>query len=728
MTKTAAFYCTSMPKLLGIDALHFFSIKGTEHLSELYEYTITLKTPDNRGIAKDATASINLKALLGQEATVAIELDGIGGGLLGNIGKGKREISGLISKARLKQHGERQSTYEVIIEPWLTLAQRTSDYKIFQDKTVVQIIDEVLKDYPYAAELRLDTAKYPTLSYQVQYGESDYDFIQRLMEEWGIYYFFEHSEGKHRLVLCDHVGAHQPFGSEAYHTISYYPPGHKIDEEYIQEFTPAEALVSGQWVTSDYDFERSRANLKAVSIQPRNTAHNMAEIYQWPGDYSNRHEGEMRVRTWMEGEGAQGNISNGGGNLRGMVCGCTFKLSNHPQKKANREYLLVHATLHLQDNGQSSGQGSYECQSTFSVLPTNKVFRPSRVIRKPFTHGPQTAIVVGPAGEEIFTDQYGRVKVRFHWDRYARNDHSDSCWIRVSQAWAGSGFGGIFIPRIGQEVIVDFLNGDPDRPLIIGSLYNNFTSPPWQLPGNATQSGVMSRSIKGGSSNYNALRFEDKSGAEEFYVQAEKDMSRLTKNDESHSIGSNHKLRVGKDQDIVVGGSLYSSTHGNAKYSFGKAHASHIRGSSANKVNGRYALTVGKEISLVCGASSLVLQSDGCIMLNGLGITINGLAVNIGGMAGVNLVGGAGVNVVAAGAVNVTAAAATYVQGSELHLNEGGGAGACSGGNGGLAGDLGLIGLAGLFPWFKFKPGGDEGVDTRSRPQLKPPGNGTSKP
>ncbi|MEM5290648.1 type VI secretion system Vgr family protein, partial [Paraburkholderia sabiae] len=479
-----------------------------------------------------------------------------------NIGAGAREISGIVTEARYVDQTNRQSNYELVMKPWIWLADQRSDFRIFQRKSVVEIIEEVFGNYMYSYDLRL-SGTYSALDYQVQYGETDYYFIQRLMAEHGIYWFFEHSDTFHRMVLVDQLGAHKPVESAAYQTLPYYPPGQKIDQEYISQFDTGGSLQSGRWTTNDFDFKKPKAQLIAQNELPQETAHNDFERYEWPGDYTDPSHGEAFAQLRMEEVRAHGERASGSGNVRDVVCGTTFQFEGYPHQAANQEYLVISAWFSATEISDTSGSGAYSVNSSFVVQPATTVFRPSRTrYPKPRTSGPQTAVVTGPAGQEIWTDQYGRVKLSFHWDRSGVMDQNSSCWIRVSYPWAGGGFGGVNIPRIGTEVIVDFENGDPDRPIVVGRLYNAMTMPPWELPGGATQSGLLSRSMKGGAGNANAIRFEDKAGAEELWLQAEKDMRTEVENDESHSVLANRTKSVGGNETTSVKGTRTETVTG----------------------------------------------------------------------------------------------------------------------------------------------------------------------
>ncbi|WP_248423686.1 type VI secretion system Vgr family protein [Escherichia coli] len=522
--------------------LLFASLGGTETVGELFTYSIKLKTPDilNLDYVSPA-ANLQLKPMVGKDLCVNIELDG----------GGKRYISGLVTAARVVGHQGRSVVYELRLEPWLKTLTHTSDYKAFQNKNVVNILDEVLDEYPWPVEKRL-VENYPTRAWQVQYGETDFDFIQRLMQEWGIYWWFEHNENSHTLVLADAINVHKACADSP--LVCYYQKGLKLDKEFIHTITANESLRSGQWVLNDFDFMKPRSLLKSTVANPRETGLAEYEHYEWPGDYFTKSEGEMLTRIRMEEQRSPGSRVQGSGNIRTLMTGFTFTLENYPTAEVNWEYLLVQTTLFIQDNAQHSGQEQHFSYSTsFELHPTSEVYRPQRTLSKPHTKGPQSAIVTGPAGQEIWTDKYGRVKVQFGWDRYGKNDENSSCWVRVSYPWAGKGFGMIQIPRIGQEVLVDFKNGDPDLPIIVGRTYNQDTMPPWGLPGAATQSGFYSHTIGGGPTNANALRFEDKPGGEEVWLHAEKDQRIEVNNNESHWVGNNRLKVIDKTETAIIG-------------------------------------------------------------------------------------------------------------------------------------------------------------------------------
>ncbi|KAB8313478.1 type VI secretion system tip protein VgrG, partial [Erwinia endophytica] len=606
-----------MPLLLGEPALVLTKLEGEEAYSSLYTYTLTVKTPANYLIPWQSASNIDIKALIGKEMTVEIELDGNGFDELLGVGQGTREISGLVQRARFLGRDANQAIFEIILRPWLYLTDLTSDFKIFQQKTVVEIIEEVLSEYNFPVEKRL-TATYPSLDFQVQYGETDFNFIERLMEEWGIYWFYEHEDQKHKLVLVDHVGAHKQSASEAYHVIQYMPETPKADQEYISRFEFQETITSGKWYTNDYDFTKSRADISAIDSKPRQTSFNEMELYHWPGDYDQPDIGEQLAKIRIEERGAVGSRAMGFGELRGIACGINFELQGYPLEKANREYMVISSRLEIIEISQLTGAGEFSYKCEFTVQPTTKIYRHPQLAVRPKTSGPQTAVVVGPPGEDIWTDTYGRIKVRFLWDRYGVNRETDSCWIRVSQPWAGNNFGGICIPRVGHEVIVDFINGDPDRPLVLGSLYNNVTMPPWDLPENATQSGLVSRTVGGGRTNFNGIQFEDKPGQEYYWEQAERDMSRLTKRNEDQVIGANLSTTIGLTRSTYVGTDDTTNVVGSQSLLVGVNQSTNVVGNNS--------LLVGGGVNIQVGGP----QSD--IVAGAKGINVGGVfATNVGG-------------------------------------------------------------------------------------------------
>ncbi|WP_454764974.1 type VI secretion system Vgr family protein [Cupriavidus campinensis] len=494
-----------LPQILGQVALTVARVQGTEGLNRLFTYTVDAKTPGAQSMLSGLAANLDLAAMQGKELTLGIELDGAGTGPAGHLGAGTREITGIVTQVEGPLPEGRQFVYRLTLRPWLFLATLTSDFRIFQQKTVVEILQDLLADYSFPVENRLDVARYPTREYQVQYGETDFEFFERLTQEWGISYGFEHGGGHHRLVLTDGTGAFRRYTSPAYHTLAWRPTSDRADTEHLYDFHVQDRLVSGKWTSNDYDFVKPRADLSVAGHAPRETAHAEGEIYEYPGDHAQPatgndpwREGDMLSRIRIEAIRQHASRVWGKGNVRAVVPGCTFMLTGFVQNAANREYLVFGTTLVLEDVAEASGQGQqWRCEVEFQAQPTADIFRPERVRPKPHVHGPQTATVVGPEKEQVWADEFGRVRIQLHWDRIGRRDANSSCWVRVSQAWQGDQFGASHIPRIGQEVIVDFTHGDPDCPIITGRMPNRVNLPPWALPGQHALSGFRSKELFG---------------------------------------------------------------------------------------------------------------------------------------------------------------------------------------------------------------------------------------
>ncbi|MDQ0572559.1 type VI secretion system secreted protein VgrG [Variovorax paradoxus] len=503
------------------DALKFQRLMGREALSQAYAFDIDLLSNSN---------SLDPKVLLGKSATVTMQTE-----------SGIRHLCGLVTRFGLAQEDARQSFYKMRLRPWLWLATRRSDFRIFQDQTVPEILEAVLGRYGHPLELKLSRG-YRAWNYCVQYGEDDFAFVSRLCEHEGIYFFFRHEAEQHVLVFADDVASsHGPLpGGE---TVRYHPhekagmTGGLDPSERITEWEQADEIRSGHHYRDHFDFEHPRADLSSLRQMPPGHDHDAYEQYEWPGDYTRHEDGEVYARIRNEEQLSERSRARGRSNLRELAPGYTMRLAHHPRHDQNQQYLLLGVSYHLRENVEASeGVGRTEGSVqhfAFEVQPTSLAWRPARATPKPRTHGPQTAVVVGPAGEEIWTDQYGRVKVQFHWDRVGEHDEHSSCWVRVSTAWAGATFGGAALPRIGQEVIVDFLNGDPDHPIVTGRVHNADQMPAWQLPDQKHLSGIRSRELDGGRSNH--LVLDDSEGK----IQAQ-----LKSDHQSSSLSLGHIARI----------------------------------------------------------------------------------------------------------------------------------------------------------------------------------------
>ena len=529
------------------DQLRFRSLFGREQISRLFEFRVSLLSESD---------SISAKSLLGHDMSIEIDLT------TEQNGGGKRFLSGQVTGFRFAGRDGDLFSYDAILSPWLWLATRRSDFKIFQFKTVPDIVQEVLAPYGFSVVNKL-TSMYRSWEYCVQYDETDFNFISRLLEHEGASFYFAHQQGSHQLVLADGIGSYSPLPNGPT-TIPYYPgtrAAHVHSEDFFDGWQAYEDIASGRFAADDYDFKKSRALLDTKQAQPAGHSQDSWEIYDWPGGYTEVGDGENYARVRIEQHKAAREVMEGHGNARNLAPGYLFTLSKYPRADQNQQYLIEAVDYRFEENVYRSDGGGADSPTRYRLsiqaVPSKVDYRSQITIPKPRTKGPQTAVVVGPPGEEIYTDQYGRVKVQFHWDRYGKMDENSSCWIRVSSPWAGSNYGGIFIPRIGNEVIVDFINGDPDYPIITGRVYNDMQMPPWQLPDNKTQSGVKTKSSKGGTpgsgekatpGTTNVIRFEDLKGQEQLWFHAQKDQLTEVENDEDKWVGQDRRKTIDRDE------------------------------------------------------------------------------------------------------------------------------------------------------------------------------------
>ena len=466
----------------------------------------------------------------------------------------KRHFNGICMRFGIGAPQGRFHGYRASVRPWLWYLTRTADCRIFQDLSVPEIVEKVFADHGPIAnfQFKLDRS-YRTRVYCVQYRETDFNFVARLLEEEGIYWYFEHTDGAHQLVLVDDPSFHEPApGCEKlpfYGNTGQVPPG----TEYVGQWSFSREVQTGSVALTSYDFERPSVALDVDAAHPR--GHSLAdyEQFDFQGEYTAKADGQQLAGNRAEELASRHERLAGSTNAQGFAVGHVFDLTRHGREDQNGRYLITHTRHSARVNGYEAGNpaGDYGC--SFAAIPAAQVFRPARRTPKPFVQGPQTALVVGPGGEEIFTDKYGRVKVQFHWDRYGKKNEKSSCWVRVSSPWAGKSFGFMQVPRMGQEVVVDFLEGDPDQPLITGRVYNAEQMPPWGLPANATQSGMLTRSSKGGAiGNANALRFEDKKGSEQVWLHAERNQDIEVENDETHWVGHDRTKTIDHDEQVHV--------------------------------------------------------------------------------------------------------------------------------------------------------------------------------
>jgi type VI secretion system secreted protein VgrG len=519
---------------LGANVLVLRNFTATEELGRLFQINAELLSENFQ---------ISFPQIVGQNVTIR----------LNTIQDAPRFFNGHVRAFRQTGAVGRLARYQAVIVPKLWFLTRSADCRIFQHKKIPDIVKEILQERGITEIQDTLGGTYPEWEYCVQYRETDFNFISRLMEQEGISYYFKHAHGKHTLVLADADSGRPTF--PGYADMSFLQAGTEIvNIQGFRDWTMAQEVQPGSYVLNDYDFEKPKASLKATAKIDRQNVEANHEMYDYPGEYTKLEDGERDARTRIEEEQSAFETAYGSGDARGVAVGFKFKLSGAPRSDQNGNYLVVSSNTQAESesflsDGGPDGAAAFGC--SFTAVRATTRFRPARLTPKPIIQGMQTAVVTGPKGEEIYTDKYGRIKVQFHWDRKGKKDENTTCFIRVAEPWAGKRWGSIFTPRIGQEVVVSFLEGDPDQPLVIGSVYNGDQMPPYLGEGRDEKhkhdpkvSGVKSCSTKGGQ-GYNELRFDDNKAKEEIFIHAEKDFDTRVRNDVRTDVGGSTNLTVG---------------------------------------------------------------------------------------------------------------------------------------------------------------------------------------
>jgi type VI secretion system secreted protein VgrG len=650
------------------DSLQFARMSVSEGLSRLFEIEL---------VALSTRGDIAGKDLLGHPMTVTV-----------NFGdKEGRYYNGYVTRFAYGGIEGRYHSYRMTLRPWLWFLTRQSDCMVFQAKKIPDIVKEV---FEREATKALDDAasnlsgSYAPWEYCVQYRETDFNFVSRLMEQEGIYYFFEHTEKEHKLVLVDGKDAHKPVEGED--EIAFVPGG--VDNvrlpDWIAQWDVSEQIEPGRYVLNDYNYERPNLKLEAVRKPelPVEHARGSSEMYDYPGEYDTVNEGEFYVGHRIEELAAQASTVQGAGTLRMFQSGRTFTLAKHPRKDQNAKYLITSTQYEYEAPGlESGGDRGARFTCSFTAIRAQQQFRPPRVTLRPVVQGVQTAFVTGPSGSEIHTDELGRVRVQFHWDRVGKNDEKSSCWLRVASIAAGPRFGFVSIPRMGQEVVVSFLEGDPDRPLITGVVYNGLNKPPWELPAKKNISGFLTRSTTGGAPEQaNELHFDDTKGSEKLRIHAQRDYEMRTENNLIDWIGgkSEHFVKldhlekvegkrnrtVASDELIKVDGARSAEIKGDEARKVGGGHHLEVTGDDRRKVGGGFSLKVATDVQVKSGTKFAVDAGTEVHLKAGTMMTLE---------AGTMLtlkVGGNFVNINSAG---------VFIQGTMVMINSGGSAGSGSG-------------------------------------------------
>ncbi len=633
---------------LGPDVLVLTSFSGGEEISQPFQFHLEMVSDEDSIAAKD---------IVGKKITVRVRLAD---------GTSFRYFNGMVSRfsAGGRQTGLRR--YQAEMVPWLWFLSRGADCRVFQNKSVPDIIEEIFSDLGFSDyEISEVKGEHPPRDYSVQFRESPLAFISRLMEEEGIFYFFKHEDGKHTLVMGDQKGAYQDCPeNEVEYQYSYggqTPANRLTGWEHQYEFTP------GKWSQTDYNFEdhpaRSEptpANLLLTSAPTTIDLDNINkfEIYEYPGAYGDKSTGERYAKLRMEAEEAAHDVVSTGGTCKTFGPGGKFTITKHDcAEEEGKAYAITSiqhsASQSVEAEAIRGGGASYE--NSLTCIPADVIFRPRRTTPKPVVQGVQTAVVTGPPGEEIWPDKFGRVKVQFFWDRHGKRDENSSCWVRVSQDYAGKNWGSMNIPRIGQEVLVEFVDGDLDRPIITGRVYNADQMPPYSLPDKKVVSGMISYSSPGGG-GYNEISMNDTKDDELITIHAQfdidttiendlrehvlNDRTRDVANDETISVGSNQTLDVGADQAITVGAAQTITVGGSRTQDVGKSESLTVGSSQTLDVGTSQDVTVGTAMSVSAGTGITLEVGPSKIEITPQGITISGPMVQIQGSALTEVKGG----------------------------------------------------------------------------------------
>jgi len=623
LTQLGKFIAIETP--LGEDELLLQSFSGSEGISHSFNFNLELLS---------ANHDIQANEIIGKPVDVKVRLtDG-----------SDRYFNGYILRffaAHVHPNGTRIYYAEMV--SWFHLLTLINDCRIFQNMDVKDIAEEVFTSRGYSDFEVHAQRTFKQREYTVQYRESDFQFISRLFEEEGIFYFFTHEQGKHTMIIGD-AAAHYIDCEED--EANFYDGGHSGDQltQWVQEYN----MIPGKWSQIDYNYLTPKTDISSsfdtVIEIPGVTKF---EQYDFPGLYADRKEGDALTKIRIEEEEVGYNIINSAGSYRSFTAGGKFTLAHHEiEAERNQEYVITSITHNMRENSYDTGEtGAHDYSNSFLCIPSETAFRPLQKTPKPIVSGVQTAVVVGPSGEEIYTDEQGRIKIQFHWDRVGEKNENSSCWIRVSQVHAGKGFGAVDIPRIDEEVIVTFLEGDVDRPIVIGRVYNDDNKPPGDLPSAGMISGLKSNSTPAGG-GYNQMIMDDTKGKEAMTIHAQYDRSTTVQNDDSLTINNNRTVTVKTNQTVSIteGKLSHDVVAGTADYHVAGAVTEKYDDTQTTIVNGdlninsktgninvksdaaTISIDAASKITLHSGASTIELDSAGNIKIEGANVSIKGSA------------------------------------------------------------------------------------------------------
>ncbi|MFN7289608.1 MAG: type VI secretion system Vgr family protein [Pirellula sp.] len=612
---------------LGADVLGVESFHWTESLGQGFSATLGLLSDES---------DLDLKSILHKCVTIWCATNDKAGIFL----------NGFVYRAENLGADGTHFRYHLQLCSCMELLGFSGGYRVFQQMSTIDIAKKIFEERGLSSNLQSKTTQvYSPRNYCVQYGESDHDFLQRLFEEEGVYYYFEHQEKQHVLTLADDVSAHLPV--PGYETVEYRLKLHPGSDEYLCNLSTSVIYGTGKISLGDYDYEKPSLALDAVKIS--SAVETPLERYHYPGRYATADVGQKAAQIKMEAIDARRERVTINGNTKGLRAGCTFKLADHPTESLNTEYLTISSGLSVHNRGWATGEANhFEISTTLMCQAKTVPFRLEQSTSKPRVYGPQIAKVTGKAGEEIWTDSLGRIKIQFPWDRLGTKDENSSCWVRVAQLWTGNTWGAFSLPRIGDEVVVEFVNGDPDQPLVTGRVHNAERMPPETLPDAQAKTVFRTRSTKGGdNTNFHELSFDDTLGKELIYFHSEFDFQRVVENNDSLKVGFDKKspgdriVEIYNNESIKVG-----------------------LGSGA----GTYTLEAASGITLKCGDSQIQITTQG-VVISAPAITLKATGDLTSQGTNVTAKADAAMKISGQSALNLESPGETVVKGAMVKIN-----------------------------------------------------------
>lgn len=642
------------------------SIRASEQLGRVYQFDVSVLSDKAELTPRGA-----LGKTFGAEVLLA---DG-----------SYRRFNGIIVRmGRGAQYGARHE-YWFELQPDLALLGRRTDARIYQNKTVLEVFDAVVARIPSLShQFRSSSLKHLPWECCTQYMETDLAFLMRLLEQEGIYFYFEHSSnGKTALVLLDDNATSYQV-SRPMLQLAFNPSAFASDRthDYIEHWSRVHEMVSGQADLADYDFTKP---MQASECRRKNLSGHQGDdfdLFVYPGEFDSLEEGETYARLRMEEIHAQHAAYEGTTASPAVQVGRIIRVKDHPVADMNGEFLVISTSYSFKSHGYASGQGQgSELHCSFVAIPAAVQFRSPRLTPRSKIYGPQTAMVVGPEENEVHTDQYGRIRVMFHWDRYGKPTENTSCWMRVAQPWANQGFGFWALPRVGSEVVVQFLEGDPDRPIVTGSVYNGENQIPYPQPANKSRSGIRTFSTpEGGANDYNELRFEDNKGQEEIYLQAQKDFNTRVKANATRVVGKDDSLAVDANQNIRIKKNRSLSVDGKQTTAITEDHQFYVGGNESRQVTGDRVTQLGSDSVQVDGDAICstggsfdisIGQSYALSAQIGIGLSAQ-TAIDIKSGMTIALDADAGICLRCGSSFISLTPAGIFIQGAQIMLNSGG--------------------------------------------------------